>query len=85
MVRRRALKDLASRMPFRPFLRFLYMFVLRAGILDGGAGFHYCRLLAITIIRSCFKTQELKQRGQAPLQETRRLQHTALKSGAPGD
>ncbi len=44
--RRRALKDLSFRLPFRPTLRFLYMFVLRLGFLDGPAGLRYCRLLA---------------------------------------
>jgi len=45
--RRRALKDLSYRLPFRPLLRFLYMYVGRLGVLDGKAGFHYCVMLAI--------------------------------------
>lgn len=44
--RRRALKSLAGRLPFRPALRFVYMYVLRLGVLDGGPGLTYCRLLA---------------------------------------
>lgn len=44
--RRRTLKLLASRLPFRPTLRFLYIYLLRLGFLDGIAGFHYARLLA---------------------------------------
>jgi glycosyltransferase involved in cell wall biosynthesis len=44
--RRRALKGLSFRLPFRPGLRFLYMYVLRGGILDGSAGYTYCRLLS---------------------------------------
>ena len=62
--RRRALKELAGRLPCRPLLRFLYMFILRAGILDGVAGFHYCRLLAIYEYLTVLKTKELERREQ---------------------
>ncbi len=44
--RRRALKALSYRLPFRPGLRFLYMYVLRGGVLDGRAGLEYCRMMA---------------------------------------
>lgn len=44
--RRRILKNLSSRMPMRPLLRFLYVYVLRRGFLDGRAGFRYALLLA---------------------------------------
>ncbi len=44
--RRRALKELSFRLPCRPALRFLYMYVLRGGWLDGRPGLVYCRLLA---------------------------------------
>lgn len=46
-VRRRALKVLAARLPARSMLRFLYAYILRGGFLDGRAGFHYSRMLAI--------------------------------------
>lgn len=45
--RRRALKELSYRLPFRPLFRFLYMYLLRRGFLDGHAGLTYCRLLSI--------------------------------------
>jgi glycosyltransferase involved in cell wall biosynthesis len=45
--RRRALKALAMRLPFRPLLRFIYMYVLRGGFLDGAAGLEYCRMIAV--------------------------------------
>ena len=45
--RRKALKGLSFRLPFRPLLRFLYMYFVRHGILDGYPGFTYCCLLAI--------------------------------------
>ncbi len=46
-VRRRAIKDLSFFMPFRGFVRFFYMYVLRLGILDGRAGFHYACMISM--------------------------------------
>jgi glycosyltransferase involved in cell wall biosynthesis len=46
LARRRALKHLSYHLPGRPFLRFIYQYLLRAGFLDGGPGYCYCRLLA---------------------------------------
>jgi glycosyltransferase involved in cell wall biosynthesis len=43
--RRRALKQVAAHLPFRPLLRFIYVYFLRAGFLDGPAGFTYARLM----------------------------------------
>jgi glycosyltransferase involved in cell wall biosynthesis len=57
--KRRALKQLASRMPFRPTLRFMYMYVLRGGWRDGAAGFTYCRLLALYEYMIVLKLREL--------------------------
>lgn len=45
LARRRALKQLSYRLPFRPAARFAYQYLLRGGFLDGRAGFRYCRLL----------------------------------------
>ncbi len=58
-VRRRALKEFSYRLPFRPSLRFFYMYVLRRGFLDGHAGLTYCRLLAIYEYMILLKTREL--------------------------
>jgi len=44
-VRRRALKRLGNRLPFRPTLRFWYAFAVRRGFLDGAAGYRYSRML----------------------------------------
>ena len=44
--RRRALKQASARMPFRPLLRFLYVYIAKAGFLDGRAGLHYAALMA---------------------------------------
>jgi glycosyltransferase involved in cell wall biosynthesis len=61
-VRRRALKELSMRLPFRPAARFLYMYVLRGGFLDGKEGYHYCRLLAAYEYMIVIKTEELRRR-----------------------
>jgi len=65
MRRRRALKELSYRMPLRPSLRFLYMYLLRGGFLDGRAGLTYCRLLSIYEYLIVLKTRELFT-GQRP-------------------
>ncbi|HAX75558.1 MAG TPA: glycosyltransferase [Cyanobacteria bacterium UBA11372] len=44
--KRRSLKDLSLRLPFRPLLRFIYMYFILGGLLDGGAGFAWCTLQA---------------------------------------
>ena len=44
--RRRAAKFLAMRAPFRPVLRFLYMYLLRGGFMDGRPGLEYCLMMA---------------------------------------
>jgi glycosyltransferase involved in cell wall biosynthesis len=45
-ARRRALKRLGNRAPFRPQLRFAYTYFLRGGFLDGLAGLRYAGMLA---------------------------------------
>lgn len=45
VARRRFFKRLLARVPsLRPWLRFLYVYVLRAGFLDGRPGWIYCKL-----------------------------------------
>jgi glycosyltransferase involved in cell wall biosynthesis len=46
-LRRRTAKQLAYRMPMRPLLRFLYIYVIKRGFLDGTAGFRYAAMIAI--------------------------------------
>lgn len=49
VVRRRAAKDFAGRLPlvFRPPMRFFYVYILRCGFLDGSAGFLYASMLTV--------------------------------------
>jgi glycosyltransferase involved in cell wall biosynthesis len=44
---KRFVKRLWVRLPLRPLLRFLYMYLARGGMLDGKAGLHYCLLRAV--------------------------------------
>jgi glycosyltransferase involved in cell wall biosynthesis len=60
--RRRALKSKAARLPFRPLLRFVYMYVLRLGFLDGRAGFTYCRLVSLYEYWTVLKMRELRKK-----------------------
>jgi hypothetical protein len=59
--RRRALKDLSLRMPFRPFVRFVYMYCLLGGWMDGRAGFTWCVLQAFYEYLILLKAWEFQQ------------------------
>ena len=63
-VRRGALKRLSFRVPGRPFAKFAYMYLLRAGFLDGRAGLTYCTLQAIYEYMICCKVKELRRRAK---------------------
>jgi len=58
--RRRALKQLSLRLPARPLVRFLYMYILLGGWLDGRAGFAWCTLQAFYEYLIVLKTWELE-------------------------
>lgn len=61
LARKRRLKHLASHLPFRPFLRFVYHYVVRAGFLDGYRGYVFCRLMAFYEFMSVAKASELRR------------------------
>jgi glycosyltransferase involved in cell wall biosynthesis len=63
--RRRRLKLMSQRLPFRPLLRFLYIFVWQKGFLDGRDGYYFARLHATYEFLSVVKTYELHRRGEA--------------------
>ncbi len=58
--RRRALKELATSLPGRPWVKFFYMYVLRGGFRDGRAGLTYCTLQAIYEYMVCLKMREFR-------------------------
>jgi glycosyltransferase involved in cell wall biosynthesis len=60
--RRRALKELSFRLPLRPLVKFLYMYVLKLGFLDGRAGYTYCKLQAMYEYMIVVKMRELARR-----------------------
>ena len=60
--RRRKLKLLSQRLPFRPLLRFLYIYIWQRGFLDGREGYYFARLHAMYELLSVAKTYELAKR-----------------------
>ncbi|HVF70548.1 MAG TPA: glycosyltransferase family 2 protein [Chthoniobacterales bacterium] len=62
--RRRRLKLLSQRLPFRPLLRFLYIYVWQKGFLDGREGYYFARLHALYEFLSVAKTYELTRLGR---------------------
>lgn len=58
--RRRALKDLSLRLPFRPLIRFFYMYLGLGGIWDGRAGFTWCTLQAFYEYLIVLKVWEIR-------------------------
>jgi len=67
--RRRFLKNLAYRyLPARTLVKFLWMYVLRLGFLDGRLGFRYCLLHAFYEYQVSLKLEELQDPG-SPISE----------------
>ncbi|PZV09556.1 MAG: glycosyltransferase [Leptolyngbya sp.] len=61
--RKRFLKKIWVRLPFKPLLRFVLFYVLRLGFLDGRAGYIYGRLLSQYEYQIGVKLFELRQFG----------------------
>jgi glycosyltransferase involved in cell wall biosynthesis len=61
--RRRKLKLLSQSLPFRPLLRFLYVYVWQKGFLDGREGYYFARLHGFYEFLSVAKTYELTRTG----------------------
>ena len=59
--RRRKLKTLSRQLPFRPLLRFLYVYVWQKGFLDGAEGYYFARLHGFYEFLSLAKTRELQK------------------------
>ena len=57
--RRRKLKTLSRQLPFRPLLRFLYVYVWQKGFRDGAEGYYFARLHVFYEFLSVAKTREL--------------------------
>jgi glycosyltransferase involved in cell wall biosynthesis len=61
VAKRRKLKNAARRLPFRPLLRFLYIYLWQRGFLDGREGYYFARLHAFYEFLSVAKTYELRK------------------------
>ncbi|MEQ8768898.1 MAG: glycosyltransferase family 2 protein [Phycisphaerales bacterium] len=61
MTRRLELKNLSFRVPFRPTLKFLYFYFFKLGLLDGRAGYTYCRLQQMYEWQIVIKVQEMQR------------------------
>jgi glycosyltransferase involved in cell wall biosynthesis len=57
----RFLKRNSHRLPFRPTLRFLYVYILQRGCLDGRAGYYFAKLHAFYEFLSVAKAVELRR------------------------
>ena len=62
--RRRQLKLLSHKLPFRGLLRFLYVYIWQKGFLDGREGYYFARLHGIYEFLSVAKTYELTQKSR---------------------
>jgi glycosyltransferase involved in cell wall biosynthesis len=64
VVRRKWLKQLAFRLPCRPAIVFLYLYLFRMGFLDGAAGWRFCRMRSMYEDMIDLKVCELRRRGR---------------------
>lgn len=60
--RKRFLKKLWVRLPFRPLLKFIYMYIIRLGFLDAKAGLYFCVFHAFYEFCVSLKLRELEKR-----------------------
>jgi hypothetical protein len=60
-ARRRALKRLFYRMPLRPALKFLVLYVVRRGFLDGKAGLNYALMQSFYEFMISLRAMELSR------------------------
>ncbi|WP_340112520.1 glycosyltransferase family 2 protein [Maribellus mangrovi] len=67
IIRRNAMKKLSFRLPGRPLFRFIHMYIVNRGFLDGKPGFIYSILISIYEYFIVLKVKELKlqQKGKS--------------------
>jgi glycosyltransferase involved in cell wall biosynthesis len=65
VAQRRRLKRLARGLPFRPLLRFLYVYIWQRGFLDGREGYYFARLHGFYEFLSVAKTYELGRKNRS--------------------
>ncbi len=62
---RRSIKKVSLFLPFRPVLRFLYVYIWQRGFLDGLPGYYFARLHGFYELLCVVKTKELQMRKSA--------------------
>ncbi len=65
---RRRLKEFSARLPLRPLLRFLYVYVWQRAFLDGLEGYYFARLHGFYEFLSVAKTFEMKKEAHSRAQ-----------------
>lgn len=66
VAQRRKVKLFAQRLPFRPLLRFLYVYLWQRGFLDGREGYYFARMHGFYEFLSVAKTYELRKHARLP-------------------
>ena len=61
LLKRKAMKALFIKMPFRPLIVFMYLYIFRLGFLDGRSGFYFCILRSIHEFNISAKMFEIKR------------------------
>ncbi len=61
IIKRRTLKYLSHKICGRPFIRFLYLYIIKKGFLDGMSGYKYCKLMALFEKMIVLKKHEIKK------------------------
>lgn len=69
-LRRKGLKQIYMRLPFRPLVGFLYLYILRGGFLDGGPGLRYAMLRAFYEMIISIKVEEIRAKNGAHARPT---------------
>lgn len=63
---RRRLRAVSQPLPFRPFMRFCYVYFWQRGFLDGREGYYFARLHGIYEFLAIAKTYELRKKQPQP-------------------
>ena len=63
-TRRLEMKNISFRLPFRPYFKFVYMYLLKLGFLDGRAGLTYCTIQSIYEYMIVLKVREIRRGGE---------------------
>lgn len=65
IARKRRLRRWARQLPFRPFIRFCYHYIVKAGFLDGYRGWVFCRLLGYYEFLGVTKATEARRQSSS--------------------